>query len=354
MDAVRSVSLRRDVLLAAALLTGFRVSDGRGQGLDISISSPKTSYVVGEPVKFEIRITNNSDSVKRIVDIEFLGSNMEYMLFEITTPDNVREIRNTKKAIIHYMYNPNYSGEPLQPGEFVLTYLYPNSSRVINSEEIYGEEHRSGRTFPRPGLYKIRAGYFVKEHQVVLKESVGGVLYSNALELEFRAPTAEEREILSAYWGGANFMADGSEIDSGSQHDVQALRSVIAKYPDHPMTKYAYFGLLRTMSTIRLDGTIVNLEEATALSEVLRRDYPQYRFVEVRKLTAGALRKAGRRSEALALYQEALSKEPGLIHYYGFMGALVYCDTGGSDGVREWENRRRRGLKEYELNLEEE
>lgn len=330
----------------------------KANSLTLNVHSCQDTYVIGEPIKLIIRISNYSNQTERIVESELLNNNMEFMLFEITPPDNRVEIRSTQQWIKERFINPNYAGEPLFPGEFIEFYLYPNYSILIDHSRQEGVVGMEGRTFTRAGKYRLRVAYFLPKYWRILKNSVAEELYSNQIEINFRNPTLQEKEILDAYWVGANFIARRGDIDGQARFDETALRSVISKYPNEPLVKYAYFALMRSLAyrpistSMPTNDPVPGLKEIEILGETLMNRFPEFRYFEIRNHIARNIARDGRKSESLKLYQDCLTKMPQLKDHYGFMANLIIVKYGRMEAITEWSKSRREGRKQYKIDFE--
>jgi hypothetical protein len=312
------------------------------EDMRLTLESDKDEYIAREPIKFIITMTNISDQTLRIPEVEYLGKNMEHMLYEITYHED-RMLR-----IYQYMHNfiipnPNYVGEALNPGDSIQIFLYPNFTRRYDSP-VPGA--RNQITFKETGNYEVRVVYYVDPILEVLWKPRGGKLYSNPLNLRIREPTREEREILDAIWSSGpdrSFVGPARGDDSPSFHDEPELRRVISKYPDHPMIKHAYLALAKSLS-----GRIHERqkeEEAAKILEMMMDKYPEFRYEEVRLLLGYAYWRAGKQNEAVEVFNRTLDERPSLRDNYRFMRWKLRATYGPlfSEAFYEWKRSRKRG-----------
>ena len=178
--------------------------------------------------------------------------------------------------------------------------------------------------------------YFVAEPWDNLWKPPGDFLFSNTIQIQINLPTPVEKRILDAYWAKG-----GVDISIGENHpycrfDVSALESVIEMYPDHPLIKYAYFGLGRQLGRLKLPVNRSLIERAVPIFEKLAQDYPDFRYAEVRHHLARAYYHTGRREEAIQLYSELLEERPYLIDDAEFMKSKIFVEELTSKAAGDW------------------
>jgi tetratricopeptide (TPR) repeat protein len=309
------------------------------EGLVLKIESVKDEYVVREPVKFIVTFYNRSDEDVGIMPCWDLTDNMKYMLLKIRTPGGEEFLARNYYWIDHGLQpgKSYYEGVPLNPGDSLETFLYPNITLYHNPETMRPvPQSRAGITFREVGEYEVRIVYVVPAYLVNLWRE-GGVL-SEPITIRFREPTPEEDEILDAYCWGEIAMGDHSTSNS---YNRKLLKRVIAKYPDHPMIKYAYFGLA-------IDLIYEESREAINILEMLRNKYPTFRFEEVMTQLARAYKDVGEREKALGIMKEALEKRPALKDHSFFMEELITISTGTASGfLPKWKRAIREGKEIY-------
>lgn len=174
-------------------LTGEASADS--SEVTLSLTSVKCEYVLREPVKFTVTFKNVSSSAVAMVNLELLGSNMDFMELEITRPDGVTEIRSTKHDYVTGPLVPAWRGEPFMPDDEIKVDLTPNASIFVG-----GGIRDWSQTFSAPGQYVVKVYYVVPLDYKNLWKGPQGRLMSNTVTVTFREPTTEESAILDAYW----------------------------------------------------------------------------------------------------------------------------------------------------------
>ena len=329
-------SLFRLVALGVVLTT-LPFAQARGQKtLSVHLESEQDSYLVREPVKFKVVITNESGETVRVPSIVRFDMNMKHLLMEVITPAGETQYRTFKYYRQEGIVQRDYDGEPLRPGESLTTFLFPNISGRRELDLAPGPFFPQKLTFPEPGNYQLRVAYFVAEPWDNLWKPPGDFLFSNTIQIQLNLPTPVEERILDAYWAKG-----GVDISMGEHHaycwfDVSALESVIEMYPDHPLIKYAYFGLGRQLGRLKLPVNRSLIERAVPIFEKLAQDYPDFRYAEVRHHLARAYYHTGRREEAIQLYSELLEERPYLIDDAEFMKSKIFVEELTSKAAGDW------------------
>ena len=321
------------------------------QTLSIRVESPQEEYVVGELLKCFVALTNTSPDTIHVVNIQDLDMNMSFMFIEISLPTGATEIRKTQYSLDHVVWWPKgYVGEPLAPGDSVQIFLYPNWSRRLRSDKEGPRWERGSRTFQTAGTYVVRFCYEVPLECERIWKGPGGRLYSKPITLKFRQPTPEESEILQPLWASGSLALSIGDGEDWSGFDEMALDQVITKKPTHPLAKYAYFSLARSLMTpssrVGIDAT--RLRRGVDLCTILIRSYPEFRYEETRQHMANGLYRLGRQEEAARLLNRTLIEQPALKDNVGFMRDKIFFETGSLDEVGEWEMRRIRPRPETE------
>jgi hypothetical protein len=288
--------------------------------------------VVGELLKFYVILANSSSDTIRVVDIYDRDMDMKFMRMEIVTPEGKTEYRKTRYAYIFSAVNPrSYRGEPVAPGDSVQVLLYPNWSYELLNQE--GRPGQSRRTFPTGGAYTVRICYGVPANFARLWS---GDLWSNAIELRFREPSAEEKEILGPLWTAGSYALCRGDNVLGPPYNEAGLELVIAQYDGHPLSKYAYFALAKSLVTLQRTPDPTRYERGVALFRTLMESYPDFRYEEVRNLLAFGLDRLGRRNEAVRLMNATLRDRPGLDDNLVFMSGKIFLETQSHEDMHNW------------------
>jgi len=317
------------------LLTTFLSASTGNVRLKLELA--KYEYVIREPLKFVVTLVNESDQTIRIPEASAFDMDMEFLNMEIITPDGEKQLRKFFFKISDELINPNYTGEPLLPGESFQTYFYPNTSYFVLPLEW------GGITFPLPGTYQVRVYYSVPDVYKKLWRPEKNELYSNKVDMLFREPTFEEQEILDACWSaGGSFLSLGDDYDVANFNEDK-LEYVADKYPDHPMIKYALFYLAKNYlyKSKTPDKSIPIFQE-------LVENYHDYRFEEVHLHLGNNYLKAGSREEAIKTFNEALRKKPFLKDHFRFMCSKILSETSDTSKIGEWVNNRKHRKHENE------
>jgi tetratricopeptide (TPR) repeat protein len=307
--------------------------------INLKLESAKSEYVLKEPVKFKITFTNVSETEQRLWGIDYFDMNMEHIWIEVISPEGKKELRRhywiTEDKLIFGINN--YPGEPLESGDSLVTYLYPNASSLQG--DVTREEERKNRenrlmTFPKPGVYQIRAVYKeVPERYLKLYSKEGG-LWSNRISVRFVEPTPEQKEILDAYW--VNWVGISRGDDMLGIYDIKPLEAVIEKYPDHPFIRYARFAL----GWGRFCSVKKDYEGAIDIFTQLKAEYPDFRFHEVCTGLASNYLAKGEREKAIKIVNEALSADSSLKDVFCLMNIKIKAlDI----KYRDWLSARREG-----------
>lgn len=331
------------ILLLLFVLAPMRGVCGT-QDLRITLSTPQHDYVVREPIKFVVSMKNVGPETIRIVEVFYLkcDANMRHFFIEIETPWGKLERRNHLLVVPTEIINKQYNGEPLAPGDSIEVFLYPNFTVPVEPPGLLSARGEGRVTFPEAGTYRVRVAYFVPEYFVNLWRGENGIAYSNWVELRFRDPTPEEKEILDVIWE-----SNPQELSSGDDTLIPSfnelsLKRVIANYPDNPLIKYAYFNLARQIMS--LVGGARN-GEAVPIFEMLIERYPDFRYEEVRQHLAKAYFYSGQPERARELMRRTLRERPNLRHHDNFMMRKLSMEEPTGIATIKWRKLRRKGIR---------
>ncbi len=328
------------ILLIAILVFPRMVHSGE---VELQLNSVKSEYVVGEPLKFTVRLINNTDETIYIPAARYFDMNMWFFLIEIITPDSTVEFRKFQYQFEDGASIPKYTSEPLAPGASIETNLYPNITFLVDISTLRKFRGEMTRTFPDPSEYRIRLIYVIRRNVGSLWRDEDGLLYSNDIKIKFKEPDSAGEEILGALWAkGGRILSIGDDNILFS-FDEMALEEVIAKYPDHFLTKYARFYLAKSYLVKKKDPEYDQMEEGVTVLEALQREYPEFRPMEVRQLIATGYFRTNREEEARRLFKETLELYPALKDNYQFMKQKIYADTKSFKAVADWHKQRSKG-----------
>ncbi len=331
-----------------SVLLAFACSSAFAASLSVKLDSPKYNYVVGEPVKLRVTLQNDSTETIRIVHLPQLGQNMEYTHYKLVEPSGSEYLCWSQMFHVMRAFDPLKSGEPLGPGEAVVLFLYPR--KVFKAARQAGAgRRRSVDMFAEVGTYRLRIVYGVSKAYELLWYAGSSGRESNELVLTFRAPDSIEQEILGACAAGRNMGAALGELDDTAAFDEDALRSVIRKYPDHPLTEYARFALARSLTRITRDGIASTASEGVSIFESLREQAPGFRGEEISKQLGTAYYYLGEQDRAVSVFEDALVRYPYMQLTYPFMARYIRVLTNDIGAVQRWSEGRSKGNKGLEL-----
>lgn len=343
-------SVKLWVAMFAALNTimgiGALLNPSRSETREVSleVGSVKSEYVVREPVKFIVKLINESPQPVNIPEPHYFDMNMRFLLLEVTSPNGELQVRRFQYVSTLSLVNYQYTGEPLASGEMIETYLYPNVTYPVDLPSLSPADE-THITFPEPGRYGVRVIYHVDPAMENLWKGPKGDLYSNRSTLQFRKPTASEEEILAALWVDGGYELSVGDTKTISSFDEIPLRRVIDDYPQHPMTDYARLALARTLMVLSESTTRAELSEAAEILEWLMENSVDIRPREVRQLLGEAYSTLGLRDKAVALFSETLRIHPELQDNFHFMQLLIVTKTGSVEATSEWIESRKSGDK---------
>lgn len=330
-------TIRRTLLWGLCTFCGLAGSSRAESSLQVQISSPKSEYIVGEPIKISIALVNAGTERLRIAETSLLDFQSEYLYLEVALKNGALEERRFDYYCEIGIANPAYEGEPLRPGARLETALFPNLTRNRNRANSWR------RTFDRPGVYEVSVVYEVPEVMTALGASVRKAK-SNTISLSFRAPSADEREILETLWsdGGASLSLGDREIHC--LWDRSELANVLTRYSDHPMTSYVRFALAKALLVTYQRSY---QEDAVDVLRTLARSSPDFRPEEVGLWTAVAMYYSGEQTAASAEFAALVRKYPSLRMTPAFVRYRVLSEYGDLAEYRIWRTERREGIDRY-------
>lgn len=309
--------------------------------IEVHLATDRQELVVREPMVFRITLRNVSDETVSVPDVTTFDNNMEHFLLEVEGPDGATLLRRNTFYTETKVYNPEYEGEPLMPGESITTNIYPVVSDIVQAAS--GTPKRSfGLTFPMAGDYRVRVFYEVDERNPRFWHSDAGAVGSNTVEIAVLAPTSEDVAILDAIWSkGPGPLAIGDDY-FGYRFDEEELRNVVDMYPDNRLSLLAKFYLAKSLATVRPgEAEEPAHREAVELFNELRTSSPLFRTREVALNLAGDLVKLGEYVRASKVIEAYLRDAPSGESDYKLMSLRVAVDGDPHTTVEEWLRRRR-------------
>lgn len=309
-----------------------------GDRFYLNLESVKGEYILREPVKFIVKFINESDRTIRIYRIDRFNENMEQMYLEVITPKGEIQLRKSTIALVNRISSVHYGGDPIEPGESIEVFLYPNETHFIQSPRSWGF------TFPEAGTYRLRVVYTVEEFRERLWKPENNKMYSNSIDITFREPTPEEKEILDAFWDGMSYLFVWDEMPMAG-FNVDRLKEVMAKYPNNHLMKYVYFAMGHELRCPPIGPSdSYDIDKAIEYFEMLKDRHPDFRFEETRQYLARFYMDAGRREEAIRLNNETLRERPNLKDHYRFMRQKILAEEQDNmKAVTKWIRKRSRG-----------
>ena len=291
------------------------------------------------------------------MEVGELTTNMEFMYFEIEYPSGKVDHRRFRFMETTIIINPEYTGEPLLPGQSVYIMLYPNVSEVLSSSSA---EHSEIQTFNEVGTCKVRLVYSVPK--VYDKLSPNRLVASNQIEINFRKADRTESEILDACWldGGGWFSIGEGCPGPFAKDSESALRSVIVRYSDHPMTDYARLLLASALISYTSNGHDRRIAEGLEVLDELDRLLGQadsgrsasFRATERAMIRGYGLCSLGEEEEAMIVYKNALQKMPQLRTNSHFMWGVLVCEYDHPESVAKWWMNRKKGVPNPDRNID--
>ncbi len=300
-------------------------------GLVLSISTPKLRYVIGEPIKIDAVLTNESS---RTIWIRDIGCTVPFDL-DVVCPGGLRH-----KVYACGVEISNCETVPLPPRQATYERVHPMTA----SAELSGA---GTCALAIPGEHRVRLVYRTEHYW---NRDVGRpVVFSNELALRFDLPSPVECEILGAMAFADKTRGETMWCMDWYQHSGEdTLQSVIALHSEHPATNYVRFQLA---DMLKLE-TGREEEALTLLLDLVNRD-PSFWFEEVRLGIARQFRYVHRAPEGRPYLFEVFRRRPLLITNPDF--AWEYLVNIGDqspnwkDPIRTYRERREHG----ELRIED-
>jgi hypothetical protein len=277
-------------------------------GVVMTVRAERTKYVIREPLKFQVRFTNKDTRMLHIIPPQSLGQNMEFMFYEIRYPDGSIGHQKTEYICINEDIRPDWVGYKLPPNESIETILYPPTSY-----------------FDTAGVYEVRMAYKLPKYYTRLWRPDAGVLYSNSVALEFRAPNAQEAAILDCYWED-DFDISLREFDVMIAVHEPTLRRAIERGGGNKLTKYLMLRLARSIVGESQQNP-ERARDAVVLLESLRNDDPEFRFEEVNYVLGKAYFNGGDRASAEDVFRVAASERRELYDLWWFTFQWMWFKT---------------------------
>jgi len=214
---------------SALMSEAFRDPMRDESGLELSISTHKASFQLGEPVVLQLALTTSRTDGKRVHN--WLHPNFGLVSVAIRTP--ARDVRVYEPYIDHLVGERTVE---LLPG-----------SKVEDSAYIgYG---RSGFYFDHPGIYEVRAAYAALDGSTVLSNvhTVRVQYPASALDNELAELFIGDEQGVLLYLLGS----DAPELTAGNA----VFEDVIERYGEHEMAQYAR--LVKGINAAREFKTVV-------------------------------------------------------------------------------------------------
>ncbi len=310
------------VPIASTCLSQTPSPQNSSPGLILSISTPKLTYVIGEPIRIDAVLTNESMRTIWICDI---GCEIPFD-FEVRCPNGGLE-----RVAVCGIVSSNCGTVPLPPGSGTYQAVHPTTA----SKETFGA---GSCAFAVRGEHRVRLVYRSMPDD---NKYVGDLeVTSNELVLRFAQPDSAEREILGALSHSAKARGETKWcLEYYQRADLDLLHRVVALYPEHPTANYARIQLVRYLA---LDEADVALR---LLLDIVDRD-PEFWFEEVRIMIARQTRYVHRASDAVPYLMEALRRRPLIITNpaWGLEFALAAGGLpGDTNPMADYRVRRERG-----------
>ena len=322
-------SLRVSILIL--IIVGAVPSTGASNDLDgirMELSTEETQYVVGEPIKFRVRITNTANRQLNIVPPDELIQSGEFISYEIRYRDGSFVPIKLQNIFINRAIYQGWTGTSLPTGESVEVILYPPP-----------------KYFGAPGRWEARVVYEIHEVYGSLWRPDGGALRSNIVTLDIRAATKQEKDILDVYWQG--YRKSGyEEYDIMVKVDESQLRSAIDEYGSQPLAKYLVFLYARYFVGVSHKHP-ERAKEAIKILSDLRKEKPCFRFEETNYLLGWAYYIAGDAITAEQVFHSAVKERPELYDLWWFVFRWMWFKTDsyrGSDDILRVDSRAERIL----------
>lgn len=338
---------RKDISIAVYLLVAvimiFCSADAfTADPIKVTLESAKNEYVIKEPVKFKVTLTNVSEVEQRIMPVDkyYLTLKRHMNIMNITTPEGKKERRQIPYREVNWLRGGgvnHYKGEPLAPGKSIVTYIYTSITILrgnVTREEILEEKKRHRLTFHEPGVYKVSIVYRTSPLNVEMFHKEGG-LHSNEIEIKFRSPTSVEEEILDACRDNIQAL-DGYSLNV-REWEIGNMPELIEKYPNEPLIRYLEF----LMGVAKY--TAHQYSEAAKYFTAFSKKYPDFRFFETQVAIGRSYLGMGEIEKAVAVVDSALTVDPSLKDVPDLMKIKAEA-LHGKQGYKEWLKAREKGI----------
>jgi len=195
--------------------------------LEFVLATNKTTFLVGEPVKVNFKLTNKSD---QILTADFhLRFGLELLKLSIAQGDEpstfytsiVMKIAATERR-------PSPKPVTLQPGQALET-----------SEFVSFDVARDQFAFPAEGSYKLKATLFFDAQDLSKK------IESNVVEISVGWPTGKDQEALQFLLDNKleRFLTPEARFFDFDNNVVSKLKEFIKGFPSSTYTPFAQLGL---------------------------------------------------------------------------------------------------------------
>jgi len=308
--------------------------------IKVTLESVKDEYVIKEPVRFKVTLTNVSVFEQRIMPVDkwYMTLKRYMSTMNVTTPDGKKELRQIPYMEVNWLRGggvSHYKGEPLAPGESIVTYIYTSITILrgdVTREEILENKERRKLTFHEPGVYKVSIVYKTSPLNVKIFCKKGG-LHSNDIYIKFRKPTPVEEEILDS-------CRNNTQALNGYRFKVSRvgrMPELIEKYPDQPLIRYLEFLMGVAKYTAHQYG------EAAKYFNAFSRKYPDFRFFETQVAIGRSYLGMGEKEKAVALVDSTLTVDPSLKDVPDIMKIKAEA-LHGRQGYHKWLRAREKGI----------
>jgi len=156
--------------------------------VQVEVVTPKTAYVLGEPVIVDLVVTNKSDRIVRMRDVLADPSVALPHIEVYVSSDGASRMWWPTDCVAEYV------------GELKL--IHPGTSRCYRLRVLYDYKTPTHLAFPRPGRYLVKVSF-----PLALIAANGRVrtreLRSNAVEVEVRAPEGRDQVFWAEIQQGA-------------------------------------------------------------------------------------------------------------------------------------------------------
>lgn len=302
----------------------------------LTLVPTQSSYVIGEPVKVELFLSNPGTDELRVFDMTRFSHDMEFLEYVVISPDGRRSERTYKLWEVDKFRDDDYVGVPLAPGERWVMFLYPNATYPLNGRADLE------RTFRTPGVYRLAVSYCPDRN-----ETFGPTVTSNFIELHFREPSIVERDLLSPLWDdkGNSLSTGDNSIECALNRD--RLRQKLEERHDDPLSRYLQMALVRSLLSFARRETYVEIRE---LLLDLKQRFPDFRKPEVAQWLGKACFRLGRTDEAQEIVRSELLEQPVLRNNYPFMREFIRTEQSEElfwSALAGWLEERSRGIDRY-------